>query len=123
LYIHQVRLGEEKEEMGKNGLEENFLQTLFQKEGLIEYIDVFLKNDIDQNTFCELKEHHLLEMGITKIGPKLKILQLVENFKGESNGNNGNNGNKEIIGTLSPKNNQNFDLDIRKIPNHFGDIM
>eukprot|EP01117_Protostelium_nocturnum_P007311 TRINITY_DN2613_c0_g2_i1.p1 TRINITY_DN2613_c0_g2~~TRINITY_DN2613_c0_g2_i1.p1 ORF type:complete len:699 (-),score=220.76 TRINITY_DN2613_c0_g2_i1:41-2137(-) len=57
--------------------------ALLNKLNIRNYIPLFLQQEIDLNAFVELKESDLIEMGITKLGPRIKIQKEISKMRKE----------------------------------------
>eukprot|EP01116_Phalansterium_solitarium_P002000 TRINITY_DN1185_c0_g1_i2.p1 TRINITY_DN1185_c0_g1~~TRINITY_DN1185_c0_g1_i2.p1 ORF type:complete len:323 (+),score=47.62 TRINITY_DN1185_c0_g1_i2:119-1087(+) len=62
------------------------MQELLRRLNLERYIDVFLHHEVDIQAFSELREQDLLNMGISKIGPRVKILSEIQRRNDEAAG-------------------------------------
>lgn len=58
--------------------------NLLNQLNLQKYIGLFLQQEVDLQAFLQLSDSELTHMGITKIGPKVKILKEIYRLKAES---------------------------------------
>ena len=52
------------------------LPTLFSKQGLAKYTDLFVRHEVDLQTFATLTEQDLREIGVPTFGARKKLLLL-----------------------------------------------
>jgi len=64
------------------GAEEMF--ALLTQLNLQQYLQNFLENEVDLQAFLQLTDEDLNQMGITKVGPKVKILKHIQKMKDET---------------------------------------
>jgi len=60
---------------------EDDLPSVFAKNGLAKYTDLFLRHEIDMQTFATLTETDLKEIGIQTFGARKKLLLLANKEK------------------------------------------
>lgn len=59
--------------------------------GLEKYIDIFVKEEIDMSVVHYLDEDHLIELGIEKLGARLKFLHAAKQLPAYKSLNSSNN--------------------------------
>merc|ERR1711936_1457922 len=57
------------------------LPSVFAKEGLAKYTDLFVRHEVDLQTFATLTEQDLREIGIQTFGARKKLLLLANKVK------------------------------------------
>jgi len=57
------------------------LPTVFTKEGLAKYTDLFVRHEVDLQTFATLTEQDLREIGVQTFGARKKLLLLANKVK------------------------------------------
>ena len=108
--------------------------------GLEEYLPVFVDHQLDHESLLQLREKDLVELGVTKIGPRLKLLRLISSLECARTppgadpspsvvsvvtirGANGSSGHEESEEEMSLAQLAKTTRNIDAIPSHFGDIM
>jgi uncharacterized small protein (DUF1192 family) len=59
------------------------ISAWLEKEGLTKFVELFVKNEINFETLADLTEDHLKEMGVSEIGPRIKLLKAIEVWRRE----------------------------------------
>jgi hypothetical protein len=59
--------------------------NLLHKLNLSQYADLFVEQEVDIQAFLQLNDDDLTKIGITKVGPKVKILKEISRIRGEDN--------------------------------------
>ena len=57
--------------------------NLLHKLNLSQYVDLFVEQEVDIQAFLQLTDDDLSKIGITKVGPKVKILKEIARIRGE----------------------------------------
>lgn len=58
--------------------------SLLTSMNLQQYIHLFIQNEVDLQAFLQLTDEDLTQIGINKIGPKVKILKQIEKLRGNT---------------------------------------
>jgi uncharacterized small protein (DUF1192 family) len=59
------------------------ISAWLEQEGLTKFVELFVKNEINFETLADLTEDHLKEMGVSEIGPRIKLLKAIEVWRRE----------------------------------------
>lgn len=57
--------------------EDQELRQLLDQSGLGQYASIFVEHEVDLGTFRKLKESHLMEMGLHRVGTRIKFTALI----------------------------------------------
>ena len=95
-----------------------FVSSQLGSVGLEEFTQTFLDQGIDAQAFPNLRESDLLQLGVTKIGQRLKLLKLISGLRATANGDRQEEDQSQRMDSSSSSSSSNT-----QIPSHFGDIM
>ena len=86
--------------MNQSESKRQMLEKFIQETGLTDFEETFLNEELSLDNILKLTNENLKDIGISKLGQRIKILESIETFKAKTD-LGGANQNEETTGTKS----------------------